>query len=118
VSKAVLLTAMCLLLNTSALVGQEIRLQDPTSPYRAAPAPSTRAPAAARFELTAVLISPHRRIAVINGRLYREGDTVNDATISVIDPGLVRLRRGSENLEVRLMRKGAGAQIRQGDSSS
>jgi len=118
VSKAVLLTAMYLLLNTSAAVGQDVRLQDPTSPYRAAPAPSARAPAAIRFELTAVLISPQRRIAVINGRLYREGDAINGATLTVIEPGLVRLQRGSESLEVRLTRKGASAQIRQGDFSS
>jgi len=118
VFKAALIVALYVLVPAGGMVAQELGLQDPTRPYRAAPAPSERTPAADRFELTAVLVSPQRRIAVINGKFYREGDAVNGAKITLIEPGFVRLQRGSEQREVRLIREGAGAQIRKGDSSS
>jgi hypothetical protein len=58
--------------------------------------------AAGNVVLSAVLISPSRRIAVINGQLCREGDVVADARVERIDPRSVSLRRDGELIVVAL----------------
>lgn len=84
---------------------EEPRVQDPTRPYDAVVA-TGRAAASKGFELTAVLVSPSRRIAVIGGRICHEGDRVNGDLIVRIEPGAVRIRRDGKELLMRLRDKG------------
>jgi MSHA biogenesis protein MshK len=76
-------------------------LDDPTRPYRSA-SPGGPGEAARPFELSGVLLAPNRRVAVINGGLYREGDLVNGARVVRIEPRSVRLQRGDQSLVVEL----------------
>ena len=82
--------------------GQELPKSDPMRPDRPQLPVRADGTVARRFELSAVLISATRRIAVINGGLYREGDEIDGATITRIAAGSVSLRRGSEQLVVPL----------------
>ena len=80
-------------------------LGDPMRPY-SPPSPTAGDQRVARpFTLTGVLVAATRRIAVINGALYQEGDTINGARIVRIQSDSVQLRRGSENLSLQLQRR-------------
>jgi hypothetical protein len=80
---------------------QEPRLQDPMRP----PAPPQAAGAEGPdtgFSLTAVLVSASRRLAVVNGRIHREGDRINGEQIVAIEPGSILIRRGGTDVRVRV----------------
>ena len=83
-------------------VAQEPRVQDPMRP----PAPPRSEGAAgspvAGLSLTAVLVSASRRIAIVNGQIYREGDSVNGEEIVAIEPGSILIRRGGTDVRVRV----------------
>jgi hypothetical protein len=85
-----------LLLPVFSASAQELPLRDPMRPYTRVETAQVKTTAPRGFELTAVIISPTRRIAVINGDLYREGDEVQGARISRIEPNSVHLGSGSE----------------------
>lgn len=75
-------------------------LDDPTEPppnYQAVPVGGAQpdvgsATPIQRWLLTSTLISPQRRIAVINGRAVKPGDTLEDVTVVEVAPATVRLR--------------------------
>lgn len=75
-------------------------MDDPTEPppnYQAVPvggAPPNVGSATPiqRWLLTSTLTSPQRRIAVINGRAVKPGDTLEDVTVVEVAPATVRLR--------------------------
>ena len=78
-------------------------LRDPMQPYRGsggaggpglAPAP--------RFSLTSVLISAERRVAVVNGKPYRQGARIDGAELVAIDKQSITLRDGNADLIVHL----------------
>jgi hypothetical protein len=100
------------------LSAAEPPLHDPMRPYQVAPQAGPGISIPRRLELSAILVSSQRRIAVINKHFYREGDVVDGAEVIRIHPEFVQLRRGSENLEVRLIRGSTGAQSRQGVPAS
>ncbi|MBF0624040.1 MAG: hypothetical protein HQL82_04460 [Magnetococcales bacterium] len=87
------------LMPTSAQ-GQEERLRDPTRPPTLNSA-GTFGPEALKKaqrppdRLDALLIGPQRRLAVVNGRLVRVGDRVDEALVKSITPaGVQVLRQG------------------------
>ena len=82
-------------------------LRDPMQPYRALPGGAAAA-AAYRFHLTSVLISPARRIAIVNGRPLEVGDAVDGAEIVRIDAEAVHLTQGGDELLIYLGRPGNG----------
>lgn len=93
-------------------------LDDPTRPYRS-PASSGPASEARRIlELNGVLVSSNRRIAVINGDLYREGDTVNGALVVRIDPRSVHLKRGDQTVVVEMSGERPKPLINRGEPTS
>jgi hypothetical protein len=57
-----------------------------------------------RFQLTAVLISSARRVAVVNGKPYQHGESVDGAEILRIEPNAVHLRQHGADLVVPLGR--------------
>ncbi len=69
-------------------------LVDPTRPPSFTAAPSDAAPATTGAQLQSVLISPHRRLAVINGQPVALGGHVGDATLTRITETGVVLKRG------------------------
>jgi MSHA biogenesis protein MshK len=85
-----------------AAEAQELPLRDPMRPFVPDSGGGAGEAAPRGFELSAVFISATRRIAVINGDLVREGDRVGNAQITRIDSQSVRLRRGNEELVLRL----------------
>lgn len=97
-----LLATLALASGSLALAQGEV-VRDPTRPFAAAAMAAGEAvQAAPDFKLTAVLVSPSRRIAVINGEFLKEGDRVNGRLISTIEPGLVRLGTGEGQLVLRV----------------
>ena len=93
-------------------------LDDPTRPYRAPASNGPAGEARRSFELSGVLLSSSRRIAVINGELYREGDTVDGARVVRIDPRSVRLQRGDQIVVVELNGEPPKPLINRGEPSS
>lgn len=90
-----------LLLSVASAAWGAPPVQDPTQPFQAASAVAGGI-AAPRYTLTAVIISPSRRIAIVNGRPHREGDRVDDAEIKRIDFQSVVLRRGEQEFLIHL----------------
>lgn len=87
---------------------------DPFRPFPAVEAVAPRVPASvALLRLSAVLIGPYRRQAVINNRLMAVGARIGGVRILEIDPrGVLVLRRG-KRLWLHLIR---GRVLRPGES--
>ncbi len=93
---------------------EDALVRDPMQPYRYAAGPGGGV--APRFSLTAVLISPTRRVAIVNGKPYERGESVNGAEIVRIDPDAVHLREHGNELVVSLGHAGAAAKPSQGET--
>lgn len=81
-------------------------LGDPTRPpdyKKQAELPRAAAAAAEKWALTSVLISPRRRVAVVNGQAVQEGDTVGSSRIVRIRTSEVLLQRGGDRFVVSLL---------------
>lgn len=100
------------------VASEEAPLRDPMQPYEYTQVPGTSAAAPRRLVLTAVIVAPKRRVAVINGAIHREGDWIDGAQITRIETQVVHLRRGGEDIVVRLDARRAEPQIDEGDSAS
>ena len=84
------------------LVAHGENLTDPMRPSDAEPARSEAPAAAARYELSAILYSPDRRVAIVNGRSVREGQRVGRARVARIRRGRVELDLGDRRLTLAL----------------
>lgn len=113
-----LLVALVATLAVATLAAQEPPLRDPMQPFEYVQVPGARGTAPRRLELTAVLVAPERRVAVINGSIRREGDWIEGAQITRIEAQAVHLRRGGEDIVVRLKPRRTEPQIDEGDSAS
>lgn len=113
--RSVLLAVFLTLAAASAGLAQEPLLGDPMRPYRVESAAGAQTAGPRPLQLSAILVSEKRRIALINGRFYREGDAVGGAQITRIESGSVRLRRGGEDLVVRLVQDGTSPTNTEGD---
>lgn len=54
------------------------------------------------WRLESVLISDRRRVAVINGHAVSAGGTVDDARVTAIEPGSVKLKIDGKTVELTL----------------
>lgn len=77
-------------------------LSDPTRPWARQPAAEA---AEAGFVLQSTLVSPGRRVAVIDGRRLRVGDRHRGAVVTAITPYEVRLNNDGRELRLRLAPK-------------
>jgi hypothetical protein len=113
------LVLACLVLIVGAALAAEPAVHDPTEPYRpgAGGAGGTAGAPAPRFKLTAVLISPTRRVAIVNGKPLQEGQRVAGAELVKIDAHSVQLRDGNRDFVVQLGDTSAGAPRTEGDSA-
>lgn len=88
--------ALCAALASPAFA----QLRDPTEPPAALRAPAARAPGEAQEEIPAgprlqsVLVSPKRRVAVIDGHAVQVGQKHRGAVVQSISPTQVILVRG------------------------
>jgi hypothetical protein len=94
------LIAAGMLLAAGAARAEDGLVRDPMQPYRFVAGPDGGV--APRFALTAVLISPTRRVAIVNGKPYERGESVNGAEIVRIDSDAVHLREHGSELVVPL----------------
>ena len=92
-----------LLLLCLAQVGaaQQPPLRDPMRPYSP---PATKKAANSGWRLTNIVRSPDSRVAVLNGQVVREGDTVNGAQVAAIEAWQIRLTRGEKSIVIPLRR--------------
>ncbi|RMG51379.1 MAG: hypothetical protein D6717_12945 [Gammaproteobacteria bacterium] len=93
---------LALLLLPMAASAADEALPDPMQPPRievAAPAAKARAP---RWYLSSVLVSPGRRVAIINGRAVAPGERVDGARVVAIHPERVILETRGRRIELRL----------------
>ena len=70
-------------------------LRDPTRPNLAGPV-VTAAAAAPVFKVTAIFLSERRRVAVVNGKLVAEGDTVDGGTVTAVQTGAIRIQQSRQ----------------------
>lgn len=85
--------------------GQEL-LADPTRPaaaFRPGAGTGGTAAGSAKWTLTSTLIAPDRRVAVINGKVVRVGQKIDDAELVAVESGCVLLRRAGRRIELKLM---------------
>jgi hypothetical protein len=101
-ARATMLTLALAVAASTSTSAQEPRLQDPMRPRVVSGSESAGPAEPDRLALTAVLVSDSRRIAVINGRIYRVGEKVNGEEILAIEPGAVRIRRGTASVLVKV----------------
>jgi len=74
-------------------------LRDPTRPY----VPYLRGSAAApRFEVNAIIVSPKRKVAIVNGRRVGIGESVDGATIIAIEQKELVLEQDGKRITVAL----------------
>jgi MSHA biogenesis protein MshK len=71
-------------------------LFDPMRPANSVDA-SLAATAAGQIRVEAIVNDGERKIAIVNGRVVREGDRVGDATVESISAGAVRFNRGGRS---------------------
>ncbi len=108
------LLAAAMLVAAGAARAEDASVRDPMQPYRFVGRPGGVAP---RFALTAVLISPTRRVAIVNGKPYERGESVNGAEIVRIDPDAVHLREHGNELVVPLGHVGGAVTPSQGETT-
>lgn len=82
----------------------ESPLADPTRPgVSPAGEAKVRVEKADALTLNSTLVSPQRRVAVINGQVMQKGQMVAGATLVAVEPGFVLLHRGGEKIRLTLM---------------
>lgn len=91
--------AVLYLLTAAPLVHADNVYRDPMRPYTP-PAAAESASEPVGYRLSSVLVSPYRRVAVINGRVCRVGDRVAGAEVLAIEREWVRLRVGGKEVIV------------------
>jgi hypothetical protein len=93
-----------------ALGADEAPARDPMRPFGtdAAVGGGSAVASGPRFTLTGVVIAPTRRVAMINGRPYTQGENVDGAEIVAIERNAVRLREQGIEVVISLGRPAQG----------
>jgi len=84
---------------STQLIAEELR--DPTRPEIIAA--TTGNTAQDQLILSAIIISPDRHVAVINGTVLKVGDNIGNATIVLIAPNKVQLQGPSDKITLFLL---------------
>jgi hypothetical protein len=104
VSRAPVIVALLVLAGVARADDPPVR--DPMRPFAsvssAAGVSAIALPGTPRFALTGVLISPSRRVAILNGKPYTAGAIVDGAELVAIEPGVVHLREHGAQLVISL----------------
>ena len=81
---------MALLLLTSPFA--QAQLDDPTRPANIANATSSATEVTSSWDLSSILISPQRRVAIINGKTVKSGEILAGAKVLTINEIGVKLK--------------------------
>ena len=110
--------ALCALV-AAAVAGRVFagELRDPMRPAGAAPAPVVRAAAPRALKLEGV-IAGEKRVAIVNGRLVREGDVIAGARILEVFVQGVRFERAGKIQTLTLASTPANSNVRVARSRS
>lgn len=92
-SSLILFGASACLAASSAVAGE---LFDPMRPANTVDS-SAAATASGQIRVEAIVSDGERRLAIVNGRLVREGDHVGTAVVESISSGAVRFNRGGHS---------------------
>jgi hypothetical protein len=92
------ISAVLLLVGTGALLAGS--LADPTRPL--APYHASARRVIAEFSVTAVLNSPTRRVAIVNGLVVGAGARIGDVTILEVLPDGVRYQRAGRQFTIHI----------------
>ncbi|MCP4299333.1 MAG: hypothetical protein GY783_02000 [Gammaproteobacteria bacterium] len=84
----------------SVCLGDEL-LRDPTRPYTASERIAAVAP---RFVVNAIIVSPERQVAIVNGQRVGIGGSVDNATVISIDKDKLILEINGKRQTARLHR--------------
>ena len=79
-AKSACLAIVLLLASVPGLAGEPLR--DPTRPYTPAERARESTP---RFVVNAIIVSPERRVAIVNGRRLTVGASLDGATVIAIE---------------------------------
>ena len=97
----IILLASSFLLTSTAFANKP---QDPMRPPNFSPASSASAGVQKQWQITEILISEERRIAVINDTLVKPGDTINNAKVIHINTDHVVLSNNNKTFKQYLLR--------------
>ncbi len=103
ISKMLVMTSAMILYMTAAATAHA-QLRDPMKPpeflYSAGDVSQSKY---SGYELTSIIISPNRRVAVINGQSLSKGDSLGNVIVVDIRPAEVLLKRGEEDIVLSLI---------------
>lgn len=91
---------VALLLMTSSFV--QAQLDDPTRPANIANATSSATAVTASWDLSSILVSPQRRVAIINGKTVKSGENLAGAKVLMINETGVKLKYRGEIILLKL----------------
>lgn len=93
-----------LLLCAALFVHEAVAVSDPTRPGGYAAQPDAAAKSGEALRLESVLIAADRRVAVISGKTYRVGDSVNGARLVAIHADGAELVRDGNRVVLPLLK--------------
>jgi len=99
-------TAMCCTVLAGAAQAQD--LGDPMQPSMYAPAGAAGSGLSGDQGLQAIILSQGRRLAVINGKVYKVGEQVGEARLLSISAGEVTLRDAGKTRVLKLVPESVG----------
>jgi hypothetical protein len=95
-------SAPCVALGLTALLATAAccadALPDPTRPASLGPRPEVKLTERAALHLEAILGSGNSRVAIVNGRVVREGEHVADVVVTAIGAEAIHYTRGGRDL--------------------
>lgn len=91
---------VALLLMTSQFA--HAQLDDPTRPANIVSATPSTAAVTSSWDLSSILVSPQRRVAIINGKTMKSGETLAGAKVLMINETSVKLKYRGEIILLKL----------------
>lgn len=80
----------------------QAQLDDPTRPANASNTASSETKVTSSWDLSSILVSPQRSIAIINGKTVRTGETLSGASVLSINETGVKLRHRGKIILLKL----------------
>ena len=104
-SRCNVLVASVLLAGGLLSLPAQAQFEDPTRPPNFSELASNAAQdsSAPAWQLSSILVSPQRSIAIINGKTVKQGDRIGNARVLKIQTTGVILRTGEETFTVKLL---------------
>jgi len=91
---------VALLIMTSPFV--QAQLDDPTRPVNIVNTTTSATAVTSSWDLSSILVSPQRRVAIINGKTVKSGETLAGAKVLMINETSVKLKYRGEIILLKL----------------